>query len=108
LGDRPAAGAAFAAPISTHNRSEPNAYRHAGNYAGRILKGEAAGDASHEVRIRDQFEDGEDARPRCAVGTVRRTCFKMMAMAFQVARGYCTDEVRTRHNLPAAELQALP
>src|SRR5262249_54204386 len=27
---------------------------------------------SHQVRVRDQSEDGEDARPGCAVGTVRR------------------------------------
>src|SRR5262249_47817551 len=32
----------------------------------------AAGDASYQVRVRDQSEDGEDARPGRAVGTVRR------------------------------------
>src|SRR5262249_52685402 len=32
----------------------------------------AAGDASHQVRVRDQFEDGEDARPGRAARTVRR------------------------------------
>jgi ABC transporter substrate binding protein len=32
----------------------------------------AAGDASHQVRVRDQSEDGEETRLGCAVGTVRR------------------------------------